>query len=194
MIQVKNLATQERDKYAQMWSFEDYGKRSPGFDGVERFMEVLEPRPGSTLIDIGCGAGVAGLEFAKRGLNVSYIDITDAAIESPEVRSRFIEAPIWTDWWVYGQRMAPWDYGYCADVLEHVPTELTMLCVDKIVSCCKVSWLQIALVPDQFGALIGQPLHLTVQPFRWWLERLSTIADVREARDLCGCGLYVVTR
>jgi hypothetical protein len=79
-------------------------------------------------------------------------------------------------------------------VLEHIPPEFTMLSISKIIDSCEVSWLQICNQPDQFGAVIGKPLHLTVQPFAWWLERIRTLGVVVDARDLCGTSLYVVAR
>ena len=87
------------------------------------------------------------------------------------------------------------DYGFCCDVMEHIPTEYTMLVIDRIMSSCRTAWFQIALVPDQFGVTIGQTLHLSVQPFTWWLDHLrGGIGRVTDARDLCGQALFVVEK
>lgn len=196
-LHIADGAAQERAKYAEIWGLEEYrAAHSPGLESVDQFMSVVKPRKGESIMDFGCGAGVAMLEFEKHGLEAWGIDITDAALV-PEVRvrlsGRFIEAPLWN--WAVLPQQPRWDYGFCCDVLEHVPPEYTMLVVDRIMSACRgVSWLRIALRPDEFGKLIGQPLHLTVRPFDWWLIRLATIGKVMDARDLCGVGLYVVTR
>jgi hypothetical protein len=79
-------------------------------------------------------------------------------------------------------------------VLEHIPTEYVMLCIDRILSRCDLAWLQIALRPDEFGARIGRTLHMTVRSHSWWLGRLATIGKVKEAHDLKSDGLYVVER
>jgi hypothetical protein len=64
----------------------------------------------------------------------------------------------------------------------------------NILSSCRTAWLQVALRPDEFGKMIGEPLHLTVRPYDWWLVRLASVGKVVDARDLCGDGLYVVQR
>ena len=185
-------AAQERDKYAEIWTFPEYRKFSPGMENVERFMSVMNPVPGSSIIDIGCGEGKAGLEFGRQGLKPWWLDITGAALDPEVDRRKFIEAPLWG----IGTRFSSvrWDYGFCCDVLEHIPTEYTMLCLDRILAACDVAWLQIALCEDEFGKLIGEPLHLTVRPFDWWLIRLGTLGKVQDARDLLNSGLYIVSR
>lgn len=194
MIHVADGAAQERAKYTEIWSFDEYRRaNSPGLINVDRFMSVMKPTPGSSLIDIGCGSGRAGLEFQRRGLNVKWIDLTSAGLSPDVPRDRFIEAPLWDHEWldIYGGYI---DYGFCCDVLEHIPTEYTMLALDRIIRACRTTWLQIALRPDEFGKLIGEPLHLTVRPFSWWLVRLATLGTIVEARDLCGDGLFIVER
>lgn len=187
-------AAQERAKYAEIWSsIPEYRNFSPGLVNVGRFMSVLQPRPGASLIDIGCGAGVAGLAFEQRGFDVTYLDITDAGLEPAVDRSKFIQAPLWSHVW-RKHRTPGWDFGFCCDVLEHIPTEYTMLVLERIVGASATTWLQISLKPDNFGRAIGEPLHLTVRPFQWWLVRLATLGHVIEARDLCGDGLYIVGR
>ncbi len=190
MLHIQDGATQERDKYAEIWSFPEYSKYSPGGENVQRFLDVLKPVPCALTIDIGCGRGNAGLGLQDAGLTVTWLDITDAALEDKVPRERFIQRPMWEDW----AKGKVWNYGFCCDVLEHIPTEYTMLCVERILSSCAVSWLQIANLPDTFGAKIGEPLHLTVRPFSWWLIRLATIGKVVDARDLCGLSLFVVER
>lgn len=189
MLHVADGAAQERAKYQEIWSIPEYRVQSPGLEDVDHFMDVMDPPHGSSLIDIGCGEGLAGLEFAKRGFHVNWLDLTDAGLSPKVDRSRFIEAPLWSNW-----PRDLWDYGYCCDVLEHIPSEYTMICVGRILQACETAWLRIALTPDAFGQMIGEPLHLTVRPFDWWLVRLATLGKVKDARDLCGVGLYVVSR
>jgi hypothetical protein len=184
-----NIVEAERAKYAELWSsVPDYRAYSPGVENVQRFMDVMEPREGSTILDIGCGTGVAGLMFGKLGLKPRWLDITDAGLHAEVPKKNFTQAPLWSEWF------GSYDYGFCCDVMEHIPTEYTMMVVDRIMQSCDITWFQISLVPDQFGAVIGQPLHLTVKPFKWWLERLKLAGDVIDARDLCGQALYVVRK
>jgi hypothetical protein len=197
MIRVTDVAKQERDKYAEIWStIPEYGAReaSPGLLNVNRFMSVMQPpRDGTyTLLDIGCGTGLAGLELQRRGLNVGYLDITEAGLDPQVDRAWFIEAPLWGDWPLRNRH--GWDYGFCCDVMEHIPTEFTMLCIERMIAGCRQVWVQLSNRPDNFGRLIGEPLHLTVRPFQWWLVRLNILAAVEEARDLCGESLFVISR
>jgi SAM-dependent methyltransferase len=194
MIYVQDGNKQERDKYAEIWNeIPEYKLVSPGLQNVDRFLKVMKPSLGETLIDIGCGQGKAGLEFEKHDLRVWYLDITRAGI-LPEVNvSKFIEKPIWGDW-KYPVSNFKFDYGFSCDVLEHIPPEYTMLCLDRIIKNCRISWLQIALVEDGMGDSIGEKLHMTVRPFDWWLTRLATLGNIIEARDLLEQGLYVVSK
>lgn len=182
----------ERAKYEDMWSVADYRKFSPGMQNVERFLSVLNPPSRSSIVDIGCGEGGAGLRFAEGGMAVNWVDITESALDPRVPRSRFMRAPIWSIGWRAMRPGTGWDYGFCCDVLEHIPPEYAMLCLEKITSACRTSWLQVCNVPDQFGAVIGKQLHLTVRPFSWWRDRIGEFGDLIEARDLCGNSLFVV--
>lgn len=204
MLHIPDGAAQERAKYAEIWALEDYGRYSPGLENVDRFMTVVKPPVADSigvrpyLLDIGCGQGVAGLEFARRGLSVWYLDITAAGLKPEVDRTRFIETPLWAQWpdpvaWFPGMPVR-WDYGFCCDVMEHIPPEYTMAVIDRILSRCGTTYFQICNLPDEFGKRIGEPLHLTVQPFKWWLIRLATLGAVIDARDLCGASLFVVKR
>jgi len=190
-LHINDTIASERQKYTAMWEQPAYHEFSPGKELVKHFMKIVQPPPRSSLIDIGCGDGIAGLEFAKLGLQVTYLDLID--VLRPEVdRGRFIEAPIWSFW--HRHRSLGWDYGYCVDVLEHLPKEYTMLSVERIVRACRLAWLAIALVPDVHGATIGEQLHLTIESFEWWRDRIASIGKLIEARDFCGRGLYVVAK
>lgn len=186
-----NLVETEREKYTELWrDVPEYRAFSPGVQNVQRFMDVMQPSKGATILDVGCGTGVAGLMFEKLGLRPYWIDITDAGL-APEVdRRRFTKAPLWSEW----NDILGFNYGFCCDVMEHIPTEYTMLVIDRVMAVCQTTWFQIALVPDQFGAVIGKPLHLTVKPFTWWLDRFQLAGTVIDARDLCGQALFVVRK
>lgn len=184
------MLSEERAKYEEVWSYQSYRKSaSPGLQHVDHFIEMAMPEPGSSVIDIGCGTGEAGLALAERGFNVWWLDITSKALSPKVPRERFIEMPIWDHRW----RMPTWwDYGFCCDVMEHIPTEFTMLALERVRCTCQTSFFAIALRPDEFGSLIGYPLHLTVRSFAWWRDHLAEFGLVSDARDLCGDGVYVV--
>jgi 2-polyprenyl-3-methyl-5-hydroxy-6-metoxy-1,4-benzoquinol methylase len=194
MMHIPDGSAQERAKYAEIWAFPEYqAAHSPGLENVDRFIEVMKPKPFSTIADIGCGSGKAGLAFQRQAnMQAHWVDLTAAGLDPEVDRSRFTETPLWN--WRKTRALA-YDYGFCCDVLEHIPTEYTMLCIARILENCRTAWLQISLQPDNFGPkLLGEPLHLTVRPYDWWLIRIATLGEVVDARDLCGVGLYVVER
>lgn len=177
----------ERVKYDDIWSVPDYQRASsPGVANVERFLAIFRAASGS-LIDIGCGQGRAGLMLAEHSLEVTWFDITGSALLPAVPRERFICAPVW-------KLSGFWDFAFCVDMMEHVPTEYVMLAIDRIVRSCRMAFLSIALRPDVFGQSIGQPLHLTVREFTWWRDRIGSIARLHDARDLCGDGLYICSK
>ena len=194
MIYIQDGNKQERDKYHEIWTeVPEYRNNSPGLKNVDRFMEILDPEANSTVIDIGCGEGKAGKRLEELGLRSWYLDITDAAKPEDISDSKFILKPIWGNW-KYPFAPGVWDYGFCVDVMEHIPPEYTMLCLDRVIKNCQISYFSICLIPDGFGESIGETLHMTVRPFDWWLVRLGTLGKVVEARDLLNNGLYVVER
>lgn len=184
-----DLVAQEREKYQAIWEYEDYRKISPGLDKVGTFMKIMNPPVGSSLIDLGCGDGRAGLEFEKHGLRVWYLDLISNALQPGVDRRHFYEQPLWRH---IHRPSAGFDYGYCCDVLEHLPPEYTMLAVARMLDACRTVWMQIALAEETHGRLIGETLHLTVRSYKWWLSHLRTLGEVIDARDLNLRALYVV--
>ena len=70
---------------------------------------------------------------------------------------------------------------------------MTMLAIARMLEAStRGVFLSIALVPDQFGILVGRPLHLTVKPFTWWRDRIRELGTVAECRDLIDAGLFLV--
>jgi hypothetical protein len=56
--------------------------------------------------------------------------------------------------------------------MEHVPPEEVDAVLANIVTSARKVFFCISTVPDRMGALIGEDLHLTVQPPAWWRELL----------------------
>lgn len=195
-VHYASLADSERTKNLELWrDIPDYGEFSPGMENVEPFLQIVKPPIGElkglSLLDAGCGSGRAGIAFEERGLQVSWLDITDAGLDPRIKRRRFLEQPLWQPFPI-GMH---WDYVFCCDVMEHIPTEFTMMVIGNLLSrCSRLAWFQIALVPDEFGKAIGRPIHLTVQPFTWWRDRFATLGNLVDARDFGLRALYLVER
>ncbi|RJQ53694.1 MAG: class I SAM-dependent methyltransferase [Actinobacteria bacterium] len=69
---------------------------------VARLLDVLEhytrrfPPPGNRLLDLGCGTGTVGIEFARRGWEVIGVDVSAAMLEKARAKAK--EAGVSVDW------------------------------------------------------------------------------------------------
>jgi 2-polyprenyl-3-methyl-5-hydroxy-6-metoxy-1,4-benzoquinol methylase len=162
--------TAERLKYHAMWTkVPGYRSTSPGERLVPHFLDLAQPSPGDTLIDLGCGSGRASVALAEAGLNVTQLDITETS-RDPHARGLpFIEACLWDL-----PELPKFNWVYCCDVMEHLPTHTVDKALDHMAAITgKGAFMQIALFPEAFGRFIGETLHLTVKPAEWWQEKIN---------------------
>lgn len=177
------LATHERRKYERIWSDSRYAQYSPGEEMVPLFRQMCRKK--GTLLDIGCGTGRATRKLHEAGYSAVGIDFVDAR----DAPTPFVKQNLWTPWKkIRGVR----DYGYCCDVMEHIPPEKVDLVLDNIIRHCNRVFFSVHFGPDHFGQVIGHPLHLTIRPFVWWREKLRCYGILTEARDLLGMGVFLL--
>ena len=156
----------EREKYEAMWSHPAYRTVAPGEYAVAQFLEVANPAKGQTVRDLGCGTGRAGQRLADCGLDVTQYDFAtncrDAGIDLP-----FVQHDL--------NNVIPGisDFAFCTDVLEHIPREQVKRVLRCVVAAARRVYLQISCTPDHMGQLIGESLHLTVEPYAWWKAELE---------------------
>jgi len=189
-----NFLESERQKYVDVWSLDAYAAYSPGEAYLPLFLDMIGTERG-TILDAGCGSGKGALALHEAKFNVSLCDLTDAGLVQEARFLPFTQACLWN-------RLAPqlpyrfggkFDWVYCCDVLEHIPTPFTMLVISRLLEISKRGvFLSISLMPDQFGVWIGKTLHQTVQPFNAWKQQLNTVGRVKESRDLLHCGVFLV--
>lgn len=191
------IAAQERAKYEACWANPEYHNHSPGAHWAELFMEMagthrLRKRGAfqfGDVIDLGCGAGEGGKRLLELGARrVAFLD----QVRVEGVPEPFCLQPLWLP--IHGEHDRCYDYGYCCDVMEHLPKEFTMLAASNMLDACDRVFFSISFVPDHFGKTIGEPLHLTVENFTWWRDRLRELGTVIEARDMLGEGVFLVER
>lgn len=152
----------EQEKYERMWAIDGYREVAPGEHAVDLFHQLVkEP---STLIDFGCGTGRAGVKLAELGYRVTLVDFADNCRDYQSMTLPFLQ------WDLTHAIPLKAKYGYCTDVMEHIQTEQVQSVLQTILSAAETCFFQISTQPDQMGALIGQDLHLTVQPWGWWVE------------------------
>lgn len=156
---------------------------------VDRAWTACQMRPGQRLIDYGAGPARATAEFAARGLAVLAVDIADNARETTVP---FLEACLWD----LPSDLCPVEYGYCCDVMEHIPLERVAAVLDGIARrTLAAAYFRIATRPDVMGKrLIGEPLHLTIRDGAWWRDRVAEhFASVEVLRDT-GRDVMIVAR
>lgn len=180
----------ERDKYRKAWELQDYRKFSPGEEVAKLFIEIARPGQGETLIDFGTGTGRGALYLWDYGLDVRMIDIADNCLDeyaNDVIGDKLTVGCLWNP--IKGKKAK---YGYCTDVMEHIPLEHVGEVLDNILSKTKYAFFQICLKEDHFGQVIGEHLHLTVKPFLWWKAELEKRAEIIEARHMLENGVFYV--
>lgn len=161
------VAVKEKNKYERMWGLEKYHQRSPGMRHLEDALLKLSPKPGATIVDLGCGTGRVSAELKKRGFRVVAVDIAENA--ATEFDGHFVASPLWD----LPAELGKFDYGFCADVMEHIPTDHVAKTLECISLHASVVYFQIANFVCHEGDEIGEHLHLTVKPIEWWKKELD---------------------
>jgi SAM-dependent methyltransferase len=194
---MSNVQQAERETYEEMWGVESYAEHSPGEHYAPVFDALVRERGQHPLdlsvLDAGCGSGKGALALSALGYTVTLCDLTDAGLVPDAQPFPFFETALWnplTGPYAFGRG---YDYVYCTDVLEHLPTVFVGLAITRMLEVARKGlFISVALGPDQMGVWVGRPLHLTVQPFVWWRDHLDTLGRVIDARDLINEGLFLV--
>jgi len=162
---LENLS--EAEKYQLMWNYPEYRQVAPGEDCVEKFLEIV--KPSGNVIDFGCGTGRGALKLHNSGLEVLLVDFTSNSRDPESSHLPFVQ-------WDLSEAM-PFraKHGYCTDVMEHIPPEQVEVVIKNIMECVNDCFFQISLVPDVMGELIDHPLHLSVHPCKWWVEKFESL-------------------
>lgn len=175
-VPVVTMGITEKAKYEQMWDRPEYRMHSPGEDIAQVFLKTAGPKQGSKVIDFGCGTGRGSLMLAVLGgLDVTMLDFAGNCLdedikpmlETQKHTMRFVEQDLTKPIEVSAE------YGYCTDVMEHIPPEDVDKVLDNVLRSAQHVFFQIATTDDVCGQLIGQKLHLTVQPYEWWLKKFN---------------------
>jgi 2-polyprenyl-3-methyl-5-hydroxy-6-metoxy-1,4-benzoquinol methylase/uncharacterized Rossmann fold enzyme len=180
----------ERIKYETVWEIESYRRDSPGELLLGVFFTLCKPHDESTFIDFGCGTGRAMKKLDEVGFNVRGIDIAgnclDEGVEVP-----FLQANLWE---LSRHDIDPCDWGYCVNVMEHIPEQKVEDVLGEIASHTRVGcFFGISFVKDDFGSLVNDVLHMTVKPSGWWIDLLRKyFADVVICKsDMSENGVFV---
>lgn len=169
----------ERRKYEEIWTHDDYRTMSPGLVNADKvgLIAELRKRKCRTILDAGCGTGKLmqklmtefGDEFAVHGFDISA-NCLDPVFE--DVKDDILTVGCL---WNADDLPGEFDAVLCTDVLEHIHPDKVPAVLENLRKCTrKFAYVAIALFPDGFGPkLIGEPLHLTVEPPNWWFAKLG---------------------
>lgn len=181
-------ALTEAEKYARVWAEDDYRARSPGERVADTFLGVSRPR--GRIVDFGCGTGRAALKIAAAGHEVTCVDFIEHSRDREARALPFVQADLSEPLPVRG------DYGFCTDVLEHIPPAQLDAVIRNIFGAVPRAFFQISTEPDVFGdEILGQPLHLSVHRHEWWREKFRALGlTVRWEEQRTGAALFDIAK
>ena len=169
----------EQEKYDEMWTHPEYRNTAPGEMAVDHFISLAKPKFTDSLTDFGCGTGRAALRLSNY-CHVKMLDFSSYSLDfdvrkqlDPDGRFTFrrcdLTKPIIQDKSEFTK------YGFCCDLMEHIPPEDVKQTLINILYAARHVYFQISCQPDNMGKLIGEQLHLTVQPYEWWLALFTEL-------------------
>lgn len=178
------LVEREREKYRAMWSNEKYRKTAPGEFHVEQAIHHLGMSAGDSVIDFGCGTGRGAQRFQELGFQVTAVDFASNCLDEG-VKVPFVEACLWD--------LPPMKakFGYCTDVMEHIPMEKVMDVLRGIHERCEAVYFNVATRDDSLGVLIGHKLHMTVMDAQAWLGVLRRFWSIVEMAESDGEATFI---
>lgn len=172
----------EQQKYLKVWNVPAYRVVSPGENCVDMFLEAVEDMTddeGQTLIDFGCGTGRAGYKLWQTGgYDVTLMDFAWNCLDD-NISARCNDTPVkgmdFVEHDITKKTALRANWGFCTDVMEHLPPEQIDDALDTIFEACDNVFFQIATVEDHFGNHpdINDHLHLSVFSYQEWLKRFA---------------------
>lgn len=186
-------------RYEKIWERPEYREVAPGEMTAMTFLQQARVEKDSECIDFGCGTGRGALMLAALGgMKVTMVDFAKNCLD-PEVRQACETQPDRIKFVVRDlNKTLPFHaaYGYCVDVMEHIPTSDVPKVLRNILSSANHVFFSIALFDDMHGKNLSDgPLHLTVKPASWWLEQMTQLGAVIHwsASDINKCMVYCST-
>ena len=175
---MKSTIEEEIEKYQKAWDLIYTDQNECGTRHVAFFLDHFDISKNDKIVDLGCGSGRSVKLMRDQGFDAYGIDL---------IKSRYIDDIPFTQANLWNLPDKKFDYIFCTDVLEHIPTDRIEDVLDNMRKICgKGIFLAVATRPDQAGKYINETLHLTVQDVNWWLEHLGSRFQTLSARNYSG--------
>lgn len=173
------IAPTEKRKYEMMWDHPEYRQVAPGEQIAHTFLNAAKPKPGSEVIDFGCGTGRGALMLAVMGnCKVHMLDIAKNCLDEEIQQALTTQAHMLKFDVCDLAKGVPVSaqYGFCTDVMEHIPPQQVDVVLQNILKSAQHVFFAIALFDDFHGPEhLGYPLHLSVHPAEWWLKKFKEL-------------------
>ena len=189
----------EQEKYEKCWSISNYRAECCGEYFISMFLQLFQNgvEEGTSLIDWGCGSGRASAKLCEAGFDVTMVDfagncldknIAEMAVDNP--RLRFVQHDL-----VQPCDLTA-DYGFCTDVMEHIPTKDVNTVLKNITDSSEYTFFEISTIPeDGFSKHFPElgPLHLTTENLEQWTKRFNNLGvqvllgEEREDLEFVAC-------
>lgn len=169
----------EKEKYRSVWKSERYRIISFGLNAAEKLplVDIFRNNKVRTILDAGCGSGKLMRKLLEENpgeFEVRGFDIADNCLDPwfDDIKSDILTIG---NLWNPADFTTVYDAVLCTDVMEHIPPEHVPMVLQNIHnSSGKFAFFTIGLQPDDYGHnLVGESLHLTVQPPQWWIDALG---------------------
>lgn len=188
----------EQQKYEKMWTVEDYRKVAPGEAAASTFLAVAKPDPRAQVIDFGCGTGRGSAMLATLGkVQMIMVDFAANCLDD-WVRGMMKHNPASMSFMQHdltNELPTHATYGFCTDVMEHIPTEDVDRVLLNILQASRNVFFRISTTDDVMGpAYLGGPLHLTVRDYEWWKKKFVELeCTLLHSEDLGGAVDFYVS-
>lgn len=168
-----NTIQTETVKYADTWAKPEYRQACHSLS-LWHNNRNLFPSKFKSSLDIGCGLGLLIDVWNDLSIDAYGVDLVPDDCLHPQLKSahKVVQSALWS--MAFDRRF---DFGICTDVMEHIPTEYVARTLQAIYGCCHEVLFKIAHSPSIFH---GHTLHLTLQPYEWWLRQMMSVGGVAE--------------
>ncbi len=115
---------EEQSTYFNLLAEMGHTKHIGGLAATQRLVELIEPRPGDEVLDVGCGVGIGAVFLAGQfGCRVVGVDITARMIERAQERAERKGVAELTDFRIADMNALPFEDGqFDAAIAESVLT------------------------------------------------------------------------